>query len=380
MAFRERFPIFQERAYINSCSYGALSTDVREAYLQYLSDRDQYGAHWEFWVEQLETTRSMLADFFSVQADEMTVTSSLSDGLNKLVANLDFTGQRNKVVLTDFDFPTTAQIWRAQEQRGAECVQVSSCKDDKTIPLDNFINSIDESTLLVSLPHVCYRNGAKLDIKSIIAHARQQGALVFLDCYQSVGTTPLNFAELDVDFAAGGMLKYLLSSAGVGFLFSKKQHLDSFQPITSGWFAQADVNAMDIYHNRPAENARKLESGTPNVPNLYAVIAGLKLVNEVGLDVIEQSITDLTGLIKQRALQQGYSLGMPEESTGHGALVTLKTHDMYQLVASLSAEGVITSCRDNNLRISPHFYNNEEDIDRLFAGLAKYEQLMKQVA
>ncbi len=377
MPLRERFPIFRQRAYINSCSYGALSVDVREAYLHYLADRDAYGAHWEFWVSQLEMVRTMLADFFSVNADELTVTSSLSDGLNSLAANLDFSGKRNQVVLTDFDFPTTAQIWRAQERRGAECVQVAAASDGKTIPLENFIRCIDESTLIASLPHVCYRNGARLDLQPIIAHARQQGALVFLDCYQSVGTMRLNLAALDVDFAAGGMLKYLLASAGAGFLFSKKKHLDRFTPTSSGWFAQADINAMDGDHNKPADNARKLESGTPNVPNLYAVIAGLRLVNAVGLDVIEQAITDLTGLIKRRALEQGYCLGMPEQRAGHGAMVTLQTSDMYPLVSSLCREGVITSCRDNKLRISPHFYNNEDDIEQLFAGLNKHRQLLR---
>ena len=376
MLLRDHFPIFQRCAYLNSCSYGALSTEVRAAYARYLDDRDRYGSHWEFWVGRLDALRTMLARLFSVREDEIAIGSSLSAGLNKLALGLDFSGPRNQVVLTDFDFPTTAQIWRAQERRGAVCVQARCAADGKTIPLRSFEECIDEKTLVVSLPHVCYRNGAKLDLAPVIELARRRGALVFLDCYQSVGTTALDFAALQVDFAAAGTLKYLLSSAGVGFLYVKRSRLDDLRPATSGWFAQEDVMAMDIHHDRPASGARKLEGGTPSVPNLYAAIAGLELINEVGLEAIEAAIADLTDAVKRRALAEGYRLGMPAEAGGHGALVTLETSDMNRLVGLLAKEEVITSCRDGKLRVSPHFYNNEEDLERLFAALAKHRRLM----
>ena len=380
MLLRDRFPIFRRRAYLNSCSYGALSTDARAAYLRYLDDRDAHGAHWDFWVGRLEETRRLLAELFSVGCDEIAIGSSLSAGLNKLAAGLDFSGDRDKVVLTDFDFPTTAQIWRAQERRGAVCVQARCATDGKTIPLRHFEECIDERTLIVSLPHVCYRNGAMLDLPPIIAHARRQGALVFLDCYQSAGTMPLDFKALDVDFAAAGTLKYLLSSAGVGFLYVRRSSLAHVRPVTSGWFAQEDIATMDTRHDRPAAAARRLEEGTPNVPNLYAAIAGLELIREAGLERIAKTIAGLTAAVKRRALEAGYRLGMPRDARGHGALVTLETHDMQGLVGLLAEDGVITSCRDGKLRISPHFYNNEEDIERLFAGLAKRRRLLTQAA
>lgn len=374
MNYRERFPIFKTKTYINSCSYAALSTDVRNAFEQYLNDRDEYGSHWEFWVEKLEHFRGKLAEFLGASSDEIAITSCLSNGVNALASSLDFTGQRNKVVLTDFDFPTTAQIWRAQEQRGAQLVQVASTDDDKTIPLEHFAEKIDEQTLIVSVPYVCYRNGSKLEAAAIIELAHSQGALVFLDIYQAAGTMPINAKELDTDFLAGGMLKYLLSSAGIGFLYVKKDLVETLRPSTSGWFAQANIHAMDIYHHDPAPNARRFESGTPDVPNIYAAEAGLALYQQLGTVEAERQINAITQAIKDKARDTGLSLAMSEDA--HGALVTIKTHDMYKVVANLGEQGIVTSCRDGNLRISPHFYNNLDDIDHLFEALSKQRELL----
>ncbi len=376
MPLRERFPIFREKAYINSCSHGALSTNVRAAYEQYLNDRDRLGADWEGWVEKLEVLRQMTAGLVDADADEIAITSSLSEGLNALVSALDFSSVRNKVVVTDFDFPTTAQIFRAQTRRGAEVVNVPAGDDGKQIPLEHFESAIDDRTLIVSIPHICYRNGSRLDLAPIIDLAHRSGALVFVDCYQSIGTTPLDVRKLDVDFLAAGMLKYLVASSGVAFLYVKQELAKNLYPATSGWFAQADVNAMDIYQHVPSPTARRFESGTPNVPNIYAAIAGLKLVNEVGIDEIEKYVRTLTSRIKQRAQEQGFRLATPESDRLHGPQIAIKTSDMYQLVELLKQDGIITSCRDDNLRISPHFYNNLEDIDRLFTSLIEHKNLL----
>ena len=376
MPLRERFPIFQSRTYFDSCSHGALSDEVRQAYLSYLEDRDRFGSHWEVWAGKLETLRTMLAQLLNVSADELAAASCLSNCLNSLVSAFDFSGERNKVLLTDFDFPTTAQIWRAQERRGAVIDCVPCHAGELTIPPERFLEYIDETTLVVSLPDVCYRNGARLDIEPIIKMAHEKGALVFLDFYQAAGSRPIDLKSLDVDFAAAGTLKYLLSSTGATFLYVKEELVNGLQPGTSGWFSQADINAMDIYQNNPANNARRFESGTPNISSLYASIAGLQLVNEIGLETIERYVRTLTGKIKQKAEENGFHLAMPEEDTGHGPLVTLRSTDMHRLVAALQNKGVVTSCRDGNLRVSSHFYNNPDDVEVLFEALNSQRELL----
>jgi selenocysteine lyase/cysteine desulfurase len=374
MNLRERFPIFESKTYINSCSYAALSTDVRAAFEQYLSDRDEFGSHWEYWVEILEELRSRTASLLNAEVDEMAMTSSLSEGVNALASALSFGPERNKIVVTDFDFPTTAQIWYAQEKRGAKIVRVAEDKDNNSLPLAHFEQAIDDSTLLVSIPYVCYRNGAVQELEPIIKLARKHGAMVFVDCYQAAGAIPIDLKDLDVDFAAGGMLKYLLSTAGTGYLYVRGSLIESLQPTTSGWFSQRDIHAMDHTKNDPSPTARRFESGTPNVANVYAGIAGLKLIEQVGVANIESDVGNICTRIKDKALENGFKLGIAQQR--HSPMVTLQSRDMYALVAKLAEENIVTSCRDNNLRISPHFYNNLDDVEHLFQGLNKNRSLL----
>src|SRR6266511_5913197 len=163
---RHRFPIFEQRVYINSCSQGALSDAVRTSYEQYLADWDEHGAPWEYWVERQEAARAAFAGLLNADADEVAVTTSLSAGVSALASGLRF-ARRSKVVLTDWEFPTIGQIWHAQETRGARVVHVAAAKDG-TIPYEHFERAIDDDTLLVSITHVCYRNGAMVDVPKVV--------------------------------------------------------------------------------------------------------------------------------------------------------------------------------------------------------------------
>src|SRR3984893_7121542 len=250
---RSRFPVLERKTYLNSGSYCALADSVKEAINNYMEDRLLVGANWDVWVMKNEAVRSLMAQVLHAQSDEIAVTASASAGINSLASACDFTQRRHKVVISDFEFPTNAQIWPAQEPRGARVVHVPRAPDGY-IPLENFEKLIDEETQLVAITHLCYRNGAKLDIPGIVRLAHARGAKVLLDCYQSVGSLDIDVKALDVDFAAGGMLKYLLGTAGIGFLYGREAFIESLVPTNSGWFAQADIAAMDITANRPAPN------------------------------------------------------------------------------------------------------------------------------
>ncbi|MCB9162205.1 MAG: aminotransferase class V-fold PLP-dependent enzyme [Caldilineaceae bacterium] len=374
MSIRDRFPIFQDKTYINSCSQGALSVDVIEAYQSYLRDWQEQGSPWDAWVGKLEATRHAFAGLVNARADEIAVVASVSDGVSSLAGALDLSGPRNKIVATDFDFPTTAQIWHAQEARGAHVVHVQAAGNQ--LPIERFADAIDERTLLVSIPHVCYRNGAKTDPRPIIELAHAKGALVLLDAYQSLGTTRMDVRELDVDFLTGGALKYLLGSPGVAFLYARADLLPRLDPTSTGWFAQADIFAMDIYRHTPSPTARRFESGTPVVPATYAALAGLKLIQSIGVDVIERQIGAVTDALKAEAMRRGWNLVSPVDPAKHGALITLRSHKVDLLVKWLAQDGIIVSSRDDNLRISPHVYNDQADVDRLVAALAKHRELL----
>jgi selenocysteine lyase/cysteine desulfurase len=218
---------------------------------------------------------------------------------------------------------------------------------------------------------VCYRNGVKLDIRPVIELAHQRGALVLVDGYQAIGTMPLDAPETGADFIAGGCLKYLLGTAGLAYMYVRGSEQGSEVPTTTGWFAQEDVNAMDIYHNQPARSARRFESGTPNVSASYACTAGIELLLSYGLEAVQTQIEHLTARIAEGAQARGWQLVTPAAPGSHSALMAIAATDAPALVRELAAEGIVVSDRDGNVRISPHFYNNDEDIDTLFGALER---------
>lgn len=376
---RGHFPVCARRTYLNSGSYGALCVEVKAAIEDYMNTRLTTGSDWAHWVDKLEQVRGLLARMLGCEPDEMSVSTSVSESVNSLASALSFDGARNGIVVTDFDFPTTSQIWLAQSRRGANVVRARADQSGVNIPLAEFERLIDERTLLVSIPHVCYRNGVRLDPRPVAQLCRERGAMLLLDCYQAVGSFPINARELDVDFLVGGCLKYLLGTAGVGFMYVRGGGDPGLQPLMTGWFAQQNVGAMDIYHHRPSTSARRFESGTPNVCGLYAVAAGLRFLLDVGLVDVDAHIRALTGEIARRIRERGWLLVTPPEPERHGATMALACNDAPQLVTRLAGAGIIVSDRDGNLRISSHLYNNLADLDHLFTELDRNATLIRRL-
>ena len=371
---RELFPIFAQRLYINSCSQGALSDAVRAAYEQYLADWDEYGAPWEYWVERQEAARDAFAGLVNALPDEIAVTTSLSAGVSALASGLRFT-RRSKVVLTDWEFPTIGQIWHAQESRGARVTHVAAAADG-TIPLEHFERAIDDDTLLVSITHVCYRNGAMVDVPAVVELAHERGALVLLDAFQAVGSLPVDVSELGVDFLGAGVLKYLLGSAGLGFFYCRRDLVERIWPTQTGWFADENIFAMDHTDYSPARTAARFQSGTPPVPSIYAGIAGIELMQEIGIPETREHVLGLNAHLLDGLDELQAKVVTPRAPERRGALICVKSTDANALVATLGEEGIVTSERDGNLRISAHCYNTVEDVDTVIAALQRHRALL----
>jgi selenocysteine lyase/cysteine desulfurase len=367
-ALRKEFPVLTRKTYLNSGSYCALANDVKASIEAYMEDRLAIGANWDVWITKNESVRELTAKLLRATPDEIAVTASVSAGLNALASALDFSGSRNKVVISDFEFPTNAQIWYAQESRGAKVVRVPRDASGY-IPAESFAAAIDENTALVAITQVCFRNGAKLEIPEIVRLARAKGAKVLLDCYQAVGSIDIDVKKLDVDFAVGGMLKYLLGTAGIGFMYVRDSFVKSLVPTNSGWFAQADIGAMDITGNHPHPSARRFEAGTPAVVNCYASEAGLKFLLDVGTPAIEKRNLALTRRCMEKLVEIGWPSVTPLEDSRRGAMVAIASRDSGGLSRELMKRDIVTSHRDNNLRASFHFYNNEADVESFIAAM-----------
>jgi len=363
---RARFPIFERLTYINSCSQGALSDAVRGAYDDYLTGWDEKGAPWDYWVERSETARSTFARLVNGQPDDVAVTTSLSAGVSALASAIDFSA-RPKVVISDYEFPTIGQIWHAQQLRGAEVHVVEPERVEE---------AIDERTAVVSITGVCYRNGARLPVEEIARVGHEHGALVLLDAYQAIGTYPLDVTSLGVDALAAGVLKYLLGSAGLGFMWVRPGLSRELTPTETGWFADKNIFEMDHRDYSPSDTARRFQSGTPPVPSIYAGVAGMELMMEIGIAETHEHVSALNDRLIAGVDELGGTVVTPREPERRGALICIRSTDAPALVGALAADGIVTSERDSNLRVSAHAYNTVEDIDAVLASLAKNRLLL----
>ena len=341
---------------------------MRAAYAAYLTGWDERGAPWDYWVERTEAARATFARLVVGEPDDVAVTTSLSAGVSALASAVDL-DERPKVVISDFEFPTIGQIWHAQELRGAEVVHVPA--DGARIPVERFEQAIDERTAVVSIAAVCYRNGSRLDVEEITRIAHEHGALVVLDAYQAIGTYPLDVGALGVDVVTAGVLKYLLGSAGLGFMWTRPGLAEKLLPTQTGWFADENIFAMDIHDYSPSPTARRFQSGTPPIPNIYAGVAAMELMMEIGIAETREHVNSLNDRLIAGVDELGGVVVTPRDAEHRGALVCVRSTDAPELVRLLGEQGIVTSERDDNLRISAHAYNTADDIDHVLGALAE---------
>jgi selenocysteine lyase/cysteine desulfurase len=375
-AVRDEFPILAHATYLNACSQGALSNRVRAAYAEYLAGWDENGAEWGHWAERAEAARAGFARLLHAQPDEIAVTTSVTQGVNGIVSALPLDrGDRRRIVISEYEFPTVGQIAHAQELRGAEVVHVRPDADG-SIPVDRFAELVDERTALVCCATISYRTGHRQDVAAIAELAHSQGALVLADSYQAAGAIDLDTSLLGADFITGGTVKYLLASSGLGFLWVRGSLLPDLLPAQTGWFADEDIYRMDISDYSPHATARRFDAGTPPVPNIYAGVAGLSLVEETGVQAIEEHVRELNTQLIDGLLGMGATVVTPSDPAQRGPLVCVRSTDAAALVASLEGERIICSLRDTNLRIAAHFYNTADDIDVLLDALSRRRHLL----
>ena len=368
---RSRFPIFQRKIYLNSCSQGALSDVVQTGLEDYLASWHEQGSPWEQWVIRYEAARTAFARFIDASPDEVAVVTSASAGINSVASAMNFQG-RKKVVLGEFEFPTMGHIWLAQRARGAD-VQFVSAEGDG-IPLANYEKTIDRDTKIVPLTHVCFRNGFRSDVKAVTQVAHRAGALVMLDDYQDCGTRPVDVKGMDLDFYVAGTLKYLLGPPGLAFMYVRKELISSLAPTLTGWFAQTNPFAFDTQHLELSPSARRFESGTPAIPNLYAAVPGFELLREIGMENVAEHVKKLAQALLRRAGELGIRVKTPVDSAG--PLVVLQSKDATLLVQKLAENNIVASNRQDGLRISFHVYNTMDDVQAVVEILKKNIDLL----
>jgi len=371
LGIRSRFKIFQRKIYLNTCSQGALSDAVESGLQDYIASWHEQGSPWESWVERYEQARTAFANFINASPDEVSVVTSVSAGINSIASALSFS-ERQKVVMGEFEFPTMGHIWLGQRARGADVKFVKA--DGNYIPAANYEKMIDADTCIVPLTHVCFKNGFRSDVKAITQIAHRYGALVMLDDYQDCGSRPVDVRAMDLDFYVTGTLKYLLGPPGLAFMYVRKELIPTLVPSLTGWFAQANPFAYNPQHFDLSPTARRFESGTPSIPNVYGALPGFEMLREIGMDNVASHVERLTQYLLNYAHDLGIVAKTPADSVG--PLVVLRSKDSTSLVQKLAASGIVASNRHDGLRISFQVYNTVDDVEAVTEVLKKNLNLM----
>lgn len=368
---RSSFNIFRRRIYLNTCSQGALSDAVEAGLMDYVASWHEEGSPWELWVERYEAARTAFAQFINASPDEVAIVTSVSAGINGFASALSFQ-ERKKVVMGEFEFPTMGHVWLGQRARGAEVKFVGA--EGNCIPAANYEKIVDRNTCIVPLTHVCFKNGFRSDASAITQIAHRCGALVMLDDYQDCGTRPIDVKAMDLDVFVTGTLKYLLGPPGLAFMYVRKGLLSSLVPTVTGWFGQANPFAYDPKLFDLSPTARRFETGSPSVPNVYAALPGFQLLQEIGMENVAGHIKSLTQSLLSRAHELGIRSKTPADSAG--PLVVLQCKDSALLVQNLAKSDIVASNRHDGLRISFHVYNTMDDVRAVVEVLEKNIDLM----
>lgn len=357
---RGYFPILKEKIQLSSCSQSALSVQVQHSIREFIQTWISEGMNWEKWMACVEEAKALFAKMINASPEEVAVLSSVSDAASAVAIALDFTGERNKVVTTEIDFPSIGHVWLAQQKRGAEVSFIPEIQHE--IPLEAYHDHVDQQTLITSISHVSYYNGFKQDLKNIASIVHSKGSYLFVDAYQSAGSVAIDVKDMDIDFLSTGSQKFMLGTPGIAFLYVKKEIAVQLEPATTGWFGRVSPFAFDIKQLDYAEGARRFNTGTPPMINAYAARAGLKLLSEIGVDRIENYLSKLSSFAIHYAKEKDFKLASPEDLNKKASNTAIFIPNAPEMEKLLHQHNIIISSRNDVIRISPHFYNTEEDI------------------
>ena len=369
-SWRAEFPITDRLIYLNNCSLTPLHRRGRERVERFAREWTEWGgrAWYDHWITEYEALRADIARILGAANDEVAIEPNVSAGLVGIASTLDY-AKRPKVIVSDLDFPTDGHAFLAVTPRGAQ-VQFVRSPDRVRMPLEVFERAVDEQTAAVCTGHVYFTTGWIQDVKTLAEICHRKGARLVVDAYQSIGAFPFDVRASGVDYLVGGTLKWLMGGPGIAFLYARRDVAEAARPSAVGWWGVADPFAFDVEHLDPGKGARRFEYGTPAVAAIYAARAGIELLREVGVETVRLRHMALSQRLVDGAVAQGWTVRCPTNAHERTAIVTLEHPEPQRAVDTLRAAGVITDSRPGLIRLSPHYFNTEDEMDRALELLA----------
>ena len=373
LAWRKEFPIVDTCTYLVSHSLGAMPRRT-SAYLQQFADEwSSRGVRaWsEGWWEVGRTTGDLLAPVLGVAPGTISMHQNVTVAMSIIASCHTFDSRRNRIVMTDLEFPSNMYLFEGFRRYGADVVYVRS-PDAVRTDLQALLDAIDERTVLVPLSYVLFKSAYIQQAAAVIEKAHRVGARVILDVYQAAGTVPLEIERLGADFAVGGSVKWLCGGPGAGYLYARPDLANQLEPGIVGWAAHAEPFAFAGGAIKYTDAPERFQSGTPNVPSLYSARAGYEIVAEIGVPAIRAKSLRLTRRLMDLAVEAGFRINTPEKDEERGGSVIIDVPGASAVADELIRRGVIVDYRPGaGIRMAPHFYNTTEEIDHAMSELTR---------
>ena len=371
LEFRNEFPILERTNYLVSNSLGAMPRAVSERLAEYAREWSELGVRaWaRGWWDMPVRAGEVIAPLIGSGPRSVSMQPNVSIAQSIVLSAMDFSGDRNTIVMTELDFPSVRYAFEQLASRlGARVVVVPS-DDGLSINQARLLEAIDERVRLVCVSHVLFKSAYIMDADAICAHAHRMGALVSLDAYHSVGVIPVDVTKSGVDFLTGGVLKWLCGGPGAAFLYASPAVRDKLEPALTGWQAHAHPFAFEQKMDYAGGIERWL-TGTPSIPALFASTAGPEIVARAGMDAIRVKSVRQTERLIAAADARGYRVHAPRDSSRRGGTVAFDVPHGREVAQYLLSRDIIVDYRVGaGIRVAPHFYTRDEELDECIGAI-----------
>lgn len=370
--WREEFPALDKSVYMVSHSLGAMPRRAYDYLREFADLWVNRGINaWENWLPEVDRAAERIGRIIGAPAGTMVMFTNVSQIQAVMASCLDYTPKRNKVVYSSLNFPTVSYVWQEERRRGADVVVVPS-QDGIHAPMEQLLAAIDERTLIVPISHVLFRSSGIKDVPAIVKRAKEVGAMVLLDCYQSAGTVPFDVTALGVDFACGGSVKWLCGGPGAAYLYVRPDRVPQFAPRITGWFGHERPFAFTMPEQHYAGNVWRYMAGTPAVAALYQARAGAEIIAEIGVERIRAKSLRQTRRIMDICDAAGYRINTPREDAKRGGTICFDFDGSDRVAKALNATLFLCDHRpQSGIRVSPHFYTTDEEVERFMSEVAR---------
>lgn len=364
---REQFPITKNKVFLNHAAQSPLPKPVADAVHRYVDDFSDFGATS---IEWNDGGKPLFAKLINAKPFEIAFVENTSIGLN-IAANMLSYPRDSKIVTTDLEYPSVVYPW-LRKSLGVKVYYVRNV--DGKILLEHMEKAVDDKTVAVAVSHVEYANGFRHDLGALSAIAHEHGAFLIVDAIQSAGAMRIDVKKDDVDFLTSGCYKWLLGPPGAGYLYVKENLIEGFEPPFVGWASVKPeifetIDFWDIWSLRLSETASRFEVGSPSFISLVGAKEALTMLLDFGIENVERRILSLTSHLIEELKALGLTLQTPEEQRYRSGIVNFKIAEPQEVAKKLNNKGIVVSARAHGVRVSPHFYNTEEEIDRLIEDI-----------